>query len=91
MGSGPITERADIVDVEFETVRDRAAAPRDGGGRPSGPDTPGAGLGVFRASTRSPRRRPLPLPLFALIVALSACAAFYAAGGHVLFAPGGVP
>lgn len=76
----------DIVDVQFETVGPAAPTARKPR-RPADP-APDRGLGLFRTAERRPAgaRRPMPLPMFAFIATLSACASFYVAGGHALFA-----
>jgi len=73
----------EIVDAEFESLGRKApgeAAPS----RRSSDAPPAHGLGLFRAETDGRRAaRPMPLPTFAAIATLSACASFYVAGGHV--------
>lgn len=75
----------DIVDVQFETVG--PAARKAGKPRPAADPMPDRGLGLFRTADRNAQtaRKPMPLPLFALIATLSACTSFYVAGGHALF------
>jgi len=76
----------DIVDVQFETVGPAARSVRKP--RRSADPAPDRGLGLFRTGDRQRAggRKPMPLPMFALIATLSACASFYVAGGHALFA-----
>lgn len=76
----------DIVDVQFETVGPAARTGRTPS-RSADP-APDRGLGLFQAHGRpsAGERKSMPLPLFALIATMSACASFYVAGGHALFA-----
>ena len=79
---------ADIVDAEFETLAPGAGLRAAGAGTASGGparDRLPSGIGLL-AGAASPRDdRAMPLPVFALVATLSACAAFYLSGGHVLF------
>ena len=82
-----MSQATEIVDAQFETVGRPAVAPL----RPLPDAPPAQGLGLFRRSRgkTDKGREPMPLPLFAAVAALSACLAFYAAGGHALLgAPG---
>ncbi|MEQ8402260.1 MAG: hypothetical protein RIB53_00545 [Roseitalea porphyridii] len=76
----------EIVDAEFESLGRTGST----GGTTAPNHTPDAppahGLGLFRAGATEKRGgRPMPLPAFAAIATLSACASFYVAGGHVFF------
>lgn len=79
-----------VVDAEFETLA-RSAAPADGARMPrQGRMVPRemlpSRIGLLTKTDDGRTDRPMPLPVFALIATLSACAAFYLSGGHVLFA-----
>lgn len=79
-----LSKSDDIVDAEFETLERRPKAPKRSGAA----DGPASGLGLFKASPASEKktgREPMPLPLFAAIATMSACASFLVAGGHVIF------
>lgn len=81
-----ISSGDDIVDVQFETVGPATRTVRKP--RRAADPAPDRGLGLFRTVDRRAKtaRQPMPLPVFALIATLSACASFYVAGGHALFA-----
>ena len=77
---------ADVVDAEFETLGrngrpQRQAAPEADTAR----DVHASRIGLLSGKVIRKPSDPMPLPLFAAIATLSACTAFYFAGGRVLF------
>lgn len=84
-----MTNKEDAIDVEFETVKkDDVQAVS----KPAPPDVKTTDtvdddgqLAVFGKMPNKKKQSAMSLPVFTLVAAICAVAAFYLAGGHVLF------